>query len=118
MRNNDDAGIACLLKHRFKRRLVIRDHTDHVNATGDEVFDGLNLKRGVGRGGADHLGSDAKFGRLLKDPLFHGIEPGNAPILTTMPIEMSSCAKAPVANTAVSATALTRVRTDFMSSSH
>jgi hypothetical protein len=78
VRDHDDPGLARLLEHGLKRGLVVGDDADHVHAAGDQVLDGADLERRVGRGRADHLGLHTQRRGLLLDALLHRVEPRDA----------------------------------------
>ena len=72
-----DARRTRALQHRLQHGGVVRHDTDHVDATGDQVFDGADLKGRVVAGRPDHEGLNAEFLGLLQDALLHGVEPRN-----------------------------------------
>ena len=74
-----------LFQNRFKRRLVIGNNANDINALGYQILDGAHLQRGVRTGWPDHRGINAKCRALFLDPGFHRVKPGNTPDLDHNP---------------------------------
>ena len=78
MRDDLDAGGLGALEHRLAHLHVERHQADDVDLLGDQVLEQLDLLRRIDVRRADHRGIDAEILRALLDPLFKGVEPGNA----------------------------------------
>ena len=78
MRDDDDASILGLLKHRLEHLGVVRDHAYYLDALGDQILDCADLQCRIGAGRADHEGIDAELLAALLDASLHGVEPRDA----------------------------------------
>ena len=78
VRDDLDAGLERLFEYGLQRLLVVRDHANHVDLLGDQIFDRTHLQGWICAGRPDHVGVDAVLRSLFFDPGLHRVKPRDA----------------------------------------